>query len=170
MDFIELCQKRFSVRKFSDKKIEKEKIDLILNAGKLAPTAVNFQPQRILVVESNDGIEKLRNCTRYHFFAPTAIVVCYDKSVSWKRPFDGQDIGEVDASIVATHMMLEVANLGLGTTWVGYFDPQVVRKEFDLSENIVPVAIFPIGYPADDCPESPRHNERLDISETVKFV
>lgn len=116
MDLMNLFKERHSVRKFSDKKVEKEKIDAILEAGRLAPTAVNFQPQRICVLESDESLLKLKDCTRYHFDAPLAIIVCYDNTVSWKRSYDNKDMGEVDASIVATHMMLEVTNLGLGTT------------------------------------------------------
>lgn len=170
MDLMNLFKERHSVRKFSDKKVEKEKIDAILEAGRLAPTAVNFQPQRIYVLESDESLLKLKDCTRYHFDAPLAIIVCYDNTVSWKRSYDNKDMGEVDASIVATHMMLEVTNLGLGTTWVGHFDPKAVSEKFNLPENIIPVAIFPIGYPAEDSAPNPRHSERLNLNETVKFI
>ena len=136
----------------------------------MAPTAVNFQPQRILVLESEESLAKLKECTRYHFEAPLAFLICYDNTVSWKRAYDNKDMGEVDASIVATQMMLEITNLGLGTTWVGHFDPDAVIEKFELPENIIPVALFPIGYPANDSAPNPRHNERLEIAETVKFI
>lgn len=169
MDLIELLKERYSVRQFSDKEVENEKLDLILEAGRLAPTAVNFQPQRILVIKSNEALEKLKECTRYHFNAPLAILVCYDNSISWKRAYDNKDMGEVDASIVTTQMMLEITNLGLGTTWVGHFDPSAVRSEFNLPENIIPVALLPVGYPAEDTAPNPRHFERLDLKETVIY-
>ena len=136
----------------------------------MAPTAVNFQPQRILVLESEESLAKLKECTRYHFEAPLAFLICYDNTVSWKRAYDNKDMGEVDASIVATQMMLEITNLGLGTTWVGHFDPDAVIEKFELPENIIAVALFPIGYPANDSAPNPRHNERLEIAETVKFI
>lgn len=170
MEFIDLLKKRYSVRKFAQKKVEPEKIENILEAGRLAPTAVNFQPQRIFVLESDESLAKLKECTRFHFDAPLAFLICYDNSVSWKRSYDNKDMGEVDASIVATHMMLEIANLGLGTTWVGHFDPQAVIEKFVLPENIVPVAIFPTGYPAPDAEPNVRHGERLNLTETVKFI
>lgn len=170
MDLLELMKRRYSVRQLSDKKVEKEKVDLILSAGRLAPTAVNFQPQRIMVLESEQSLEKLKNCTRFHFNAPLAMIICYDNSVSWKRSYDNKDMGEVDAAIVTTQMMLEVANLGLGSTWVGHFDPDAVVKEFELPENIIPVAILPIGYSAEDSIPNQRHYERLDKEETVKYL
>lgn len=170
MDLINLLKNRYSVRNFSDRKVELEKINLILEAGRLAPTAVNFQPQRIYVLKSSDALEKLKTCTRYHFNAPLAMLICYDNTVSWKRGYDSHDMGEVDASIVTTQMMLEISNLELGTTWVGHFDPSAIIKEFELSENIIPTALLPIGYPADDAEPNPRHFERLDLNETVKFI
>ena len=169
MDFLELAKKRYSVRKFRDKKVEKEKIDLILEAGRLAPTAVNYQPQRILVLESDESLEKLKECSKYHFDAPLAILVCYDNTISWKRRYDDKDMGEVDASIVATQMMLEITNLNLGTTWVGHFDPQKIRDTFSLPKNIIPVALFPIGYPHEESVPHKLHEERFEISETVIY-
>lgn len=170
MDLLTLFKERYSCRKFSDKKVEKEKIEAILEAGRLAPTAVNFQPQRIFVLESEESLNKLRECTPYYFNAPVALLLCYDKNVSWKRPFDGADFGEIDASIVGTHMMLEAANLGLGTTWVGYFDPSALSQIYNLPENLVSAAIFPIGYPADDASPSPKHSDRQELKDFVTFI
>lgn len=167
MNFLELAKKRYSVRSFSDKKIEPEKTDLILEAGRIAPTACNLQPQRILVIDNEESLEKLKKCTPYHFDAQLAMLICYDKNVSWKRKYDGADGGQVDASIVTTHMMLEVVEMGLGTTWVGSFDPEVVRKEFKLEENIIPVAILPIGYPSDHCEPYAGHFQRFEKDKTV---
>lgn len=169
MDFIELAKERHSVRKFSDKKVEQEKIDLILEAGRIAPTACNKQPQRILVLNSPESLDKLKTCTPCHFDAPLAILICYDKTVSWKRPFDDNDSGDIDASIVTSHMMLEITNLGLGTTWVGHFDPEAMIKTFELPENIIPVALLPIGYPSKDSVPHPNHDKRFDKSETVFY-
>ena len=155
MDFLELAKERYSVRKFSDKKVEREKLDAILEAGRCAPTAVNYQPQRVLVLESPEALEKLKGCTPYHFHAPLALLVCYDREASWKRSFDNCDMGAVDAAIVTTQMMLEAASLGLGTTWVGYFDPAEVRKAYEL--------------PAADAAPAPFHEKRLAREETVFF-
>lgn len=170
MDFLELAAKRYSLRQFSPKKVEKEKIDRILEAGRLAPTACNNQPQKILVLESEEAFNKLKKCTSCHFNAPLAFLVCYDSSLSWKRSYDGKEFGDIDASIVGTHMMMEAANLGLGTTWVGYFDPAAVVREFALPSNIIPVALFPTGYPGKDAAPNPqRHFSRKPVEQTVFY-
>ncbi|GLC82137.1 nitroreductase family protein [Lacrimispora brassicae] len=169
MEFIQLAKERYSVRKFSDRKIERETLDLILEAGRLAPTAVNFQPQRILVLDSMENLTKLVSCTPYHFHAPLALLVCYDSTVSWKRPYDNKDMGEIDAGIVATQMMLEAAELGLGSTWVGHFDPAAIRTAFDIPEHLIPVVLLPMGYPREDCSPSPYHEKRFDMEHTVFF-
>ncbi len=169
MDFLDLAKKRYSVRKFSDRPVEEEKLGKILEAGRLAPTACNNQPQKIIVINEKASLEKVKKCTRYGFGAPAVLLVCYDKSSSWKRSCDGKDMGCVDAAIVTSHMMLEAADLGLGGTWVGSFDPKAVRLEFSLPENIVPVAFFPVGYPAGDAVPSGNHSSRKAIGETVSY-
>ena len=165
--FLNLASRRYSVRKFSDRPIDKTTLDLILEAGRIAPTACNFQPQRILVIESDEARAKLRDCTASHFDAPLVLLVCYDQTVSWKRKFDGADGGPVDASIVTTQMMLQAFELGVGSTWVGSFDPQKVRTLFKLPENYVPIALLPLGYPAVDAVPSPRHTLREPLENTV---
>lgn len=169
MEFIKLAKERYSVRKFSDRKVEPEKLDQILEAGRVAPTAVNYQPQRILVIDSEENLTKLKTCTSYHFHAPLCLLVCYDSTVSWKRPFDEEDMGTVDASIVTTQMMLQTAELGLGSTWVGHFDPQAIRTTFELPDYLVPVALLPIGYPREDSVPHKLHGERFDSDRTVFF-
>ena len=169
MNFLELAQKRYSVRKFSDMKVEKDKLDLILEAGRMAPTACNYQPQRILVIDSEEGMTKLSLCTPYKFNQSLALLVCYDESISWKRSFDGKNDGEVDASIVATHMMLEAAELGIGSTWFGHFDPVALRKTFNIPVNIIPTALLLMGYPSDDAVPNKLHHERLNISQTTFY-
>lgn len=169
MEFIKLAEERYSLRQFSDRKIEKEKLDLILEAGRIAPTACNIQPQRILVIESEEALAKIRRCTSNHFNAPVVLLVCFDRSLCWKRSFDGKSMGDVDASIVTTHMMLQAAELGLGTTWVGYFNPSLVLKEFTLPDNIVPVALLPLGYPAKNATKHPMHSQRNPIEKTVYY-
>ena len=169
MAFIDLAIERYSVRKFSGKAVEKEKIDLILKAGQVSPTACNNQPQRILVIEDESALLKLKECTSYTFGAPLAFVICYDKTAAWVRSFDDDNSGEVDASIVTTHMMLEAADLGLGTTWVGYFNPEKTRKAYNIPDNLVPVAILPTGYPADNAAPSANHGKRYPLAQTVWY-
>lgn len=170
MKFSQLVKERYSVRKFSDKKIEKEKLDLILEAGRVAPTAANYQPQRILVIENEEGLTKLKSCTSFHFNAPLALLVCYDTTVSWKRSLDNEDMGIVDASIVTTQMMLQIHELGLGSTWVASFNADLIKEIFELPEYLVPVALLPIGYPSEDSVPNPKmHNNRYDVNHTVYF-
>lgn len=169
MDFEKLAEERHSVRSFDPRPIEKDKIDLILKAGRNAPTASNSQPQRILVINSQGGMEKLKKCTVYTFGAPMAFLICFDSSKAWVRPADEDNSGVVDASIVTTQMMLQAADIGLGTTWVGHFDPGLVVGEFSLPDNYVPVAILPLGYPAKDAQKSPKHFQKLPPEKVVFY-
>lgn len=167
MGFLELAKARYSCRSFLDKKVEKEKLEQILEAGRIAPTAVNYQPQRVLVVQDEKKLERLSECTRFGWGAPVIMIICYDKKVSWKRKFDGQDEGVVDASIATTHMMLEIQELGLGTTWIGSFDPAKVREVYEIPENLEIVAILPVGYPAEGAKPSEAHERRNSMDEMV---
>jgi nitroreductase len=168
-DFLKLAAERYSVRRFIDKDIDQNTIDKILKAGYLAPTACNRQPQRIIVINGSEGRERLRKCTECHFNAPAAMLVCYSREESWKRCYDGKTSGEIDASIVATHMMLEAASLGVGTTWIMHFIPEAVRCEFSIPDDIEPVALLIMGYPALDAKPSPLHSEFRQLDELVVY-
>ena len=170
MEFLELAENRFSVREFDGKKVEREVIDKILRAGQAAPTACNNQPQRIFVIQSEEALEKLRKCTRCHFNAPLAFLICYDKNQCWKRKYDGKISGDIDASIVCTHMMLEAANLGVGSTWVIYYIPEAIKTEFELPDNLESTALLVMGYPKDGIKPDPLHYKTKSIDETVKFL
>lgn len=167
MDVLQLMADRYSVRSFSDRSVEEEKINAILTAGRLAPTACNNQPQKILVIKSKDGLERWQKCTKCHFHEQLVMLVCYDTAQSWKREYDGADSGFVDASIVTTHMMLEAAELGIGSTWIMYFIPDAAREEFHLPENLVPVSALAMGYASDEARPSLKHTTRKELSETV---
>ena len=169
MPFLDLAKARYSVRSFKPEPVAQEAIDRILEAGNAAPTACNKQPQKIIVVNSEEGLALLRKCTECHFNAPLAFIVCHDKSLCWNRHYDGKSSGDIDASIVATHMMLEAAELGVGSTWVMYFIPEAVRTEFELDENVEPTAILVMGYPSDDAKPSVTHSSKKDISETAEY-
>lgn len=169
MDFLKLAAKRYSVRKFTDKAVNEENINKILKAGHLAPTACNRQPQRILVINSEEGIAKLKKCTKCHFDAPTALLVCYNKEECWERKYDGKNSGDIDASIVTTHMMLQAETLGVGTTWVMYFMPEAIREEFSIPNNLEPVALLVMGYPAPDAEPFPGHKEFKPLEEIVSY-
>ena len=169
MDFLKLAADRFSVRKFKDSHLSYEEINLILKAGHLSPTGCNYQPQRILVLNSDESIEKLKGCTRCHFDAPTAMLVCYNKDETWTRKYDGAISAPVDASIVTTHMMLQAQTMGIGSTWVMYFDPEAMRSAFNIPENIIPVALLVMGYPADDAAPLNLHSEYRPIEDIVVY-
>ena len=164
-NFLDLCRERYSVRAFSEKKVEEEKISAILSAGQAAPTACDFQPIKIYVIKSEQALEKLQKCMRFRFGQTLAFIVCYDRDKCWVREYDGRASGEVDASITATHMMLEAWEQGIGSTWIMHFIPEAVCCEFSLPENIVPVCVLAMGYPGENAVPSQKHGVRKSIEE-----
>ncbi len=168
MTFMELAKARYSVRGFADKAVEQEKLDKIIEAGIVAPTAKNQQPFRIYVMKSAEAMEKMNKLTRCIYGAPIALLVCYNEEEAWHSPFNEEyDAGEMDATIVLTHMMLEAWELGIGSCWVGLFDHDEAAKEFGLPAEIKPVAVMPLGYAAEGAGPSPRHTEYRDKAELV---
>ena len=149
MDFLELSKQRFSVLEYSNAPVEQEKIDKIIEAGIAAPTACDFQPQRILIVGDDEGRLKLNRVVPSKYHIPLAFLICYSKQECWKRPMDGKTSGDIDASIVTTHMMLEATELGLGSIWVMYWDPKKLKSEFGLADDIEPTALLIVGYTAE---------------------
>ena len=172
-DFLELCKQRYSVRSFTDKKVEREKLEKILEAGRVAPTAVNFQPQVIYVLQSLYAVAKMARVTPYMFGAPQALLVCYDENICWKNhkhEEDGHSAGEMDATIVLTQMMLQAWELGIGSCWVCSFDFKKTRELFNLPENIKIAALMPIGYASAQGVPSDRHPKRKPLEETVHYL
>lgn len=169
MDFEKLISERYSVRSFKAQHLPQSVIDKILEAGHKAPTGCNFQPQRILVLNTDESMEKLKNCTKCHFNAPTAMLVCHNKEESWKRKYDGALSSPVDAAIVATHLMLAAQNVGVGSCWVMHFDPAAMRKTFSIPEAVEPIALLVMGYPADDAKPLDLHFQSRPIEETVVY-
>lgn len=168
-DFMEIAAQRYSVRHFTSTPVEKEKIDMIIEAGRLAPTAVNSQPQMVVVIQSPEKMEKLNKLSPCVYGAPHAFLFCYNKDTVCPRG-DSDNYGDIDVTIVLTHMMLEAANLGVGTCPVGYFDSANIVKELGLTENLVPVLLMPFGYAAEDAVPSPRHTEYRPVEETVAYI
>lgn len=146
MDFAKLAAERYSLRKFSDRPVEAEKLSAVLEAGRNAPTAHNLQPQRIFVLQSAEALDKVDGCTGAHFHPPVMLMVAYDPAVAWKREDDGKNHGEIDAAIATTQMMLQAADLGLGTTYVGMFDPEKLHAAFPELAGLTPIALLPLGY------------------------
>ena len=165
--FLELAKARHSVRAFNSQKIEQSKLNQILEAGRVAPTACNIQPQRIKVITSQEELAMIDDCTGCRFGAPVVLLVCYDQKVCWSRKYDGAKSGEVDASIVTTHMMLAARDLGLGSCWVMHFDPVKLIASFNIPDNLVPVAMLPIGYPEEYWEPARAHDERKPIEEIL---
>ncbi len=169
MDFMELAKRRCSVRAYEDRKVEPEKLERILEAARIAPTAKNLQPVKLLAVQSGEGLEKVGKAANI-YGAPLAIIVCADHQRAWTRPFDGKRSTDIDASILTDHMMLEATELGLGSVWICFFKPDVLREEFSLPEHLEPVNILAVGY-ASGAPASPdRHDKaRVPMDELVSY-
>ena len=168
MEFEEIIRKRTSTRKFKDKKLEKEKIDKILEAGRVAPTAKNKQPQKIFVVESEIGLKKIDKASPCRYNAPVVLMVCSDKSIAFHK--ENYSTYEMDATIVATHMMLEATNIDVENIWIEMFDQNILKKEFNLDENLEVICLLMLGYKSDDCPVNPMHEIRKPIHELVEYV
>ena len=168
MTFLELATERYSVRSFKKDAIEPEKLDAILEAGCVAPTARNFQPQKIYVVKSEEIRSKLASVCRFTFDAPVILAIAYDTERDWKnRLMPGYSSGETDAAIVGTHMMLEAWEQGIGSCWVGYFNADDVRCALGLPEHIRVTALMPMGYPADDAAPIDMHTIYRDLEDMV---
>jgi nitroreductase len=151
MKLLDVIQKRCSIRSYATTPVEEDKLERLLEAARLAPSACNLQPWRFIVVRSPEGREKIQACYVREWFktAPLYIIVCCDHDRSWKRPADGKDHADIDAAIATEHICLAAAELGLGTCWVCHFDTQRCALDFRLPESVEPVAVIPVGYPAE---------------------
>ena len=157
MDFLDLAKKRYSVRSYKKTPVEEEKVACILEAARVAPSAANLQPTRLVVIDNAEGMEKL-----------LAIIVCADHAKAWKRPADGKSTVDIDASIATDHMMMEATSLGLGSVWICWFDPEVVAHEFGLPETFEPINVLAIGYSDEPAKSPDRHaTERIPVGELL---
>ena len=169
MEFSNLVADRYSVRKYEEKKVEEEKLSAILEAGRVAPSAHNSRPIKLIVVQSEEGLGKIKKATNSHG-APLVIITCGDTKTAAVRPADGRLLVDVDTSIVTDHMMLQACALGLGTCWICAFDPQSIRKEFHLPDHLEPVNLLAIGYAADNPLSPEKHDQRRKtIAELVAY-
>ena len=168
MNFSELIRERYSVRKFDSRPVEKEKLDKILEAGQLAPTGCNYQPQRILVIQGED-LQKMAACTPMRFGQTAVLAVCWDTTESWKDR-TGKDIGVVDGTIVLTQMMYAAQEQGIGSLIVGMYKEALLRETFRIPEHYGIVALLLLGYPAEDCLPHPQlHFDRKELEKTVFY-
>ncbi len=169
--FMDLCKARFAVRQFSDKPLEKEKLNLILEAGNAAPTAKNFQPQRIYILESKEALAKMDSLTPCRYGAPIVLMLTYNTDEEWKNELqDGIHSGVEDVSIVATHMMLEAYDIGVDSIWINRFANAKAEEIFGLPANEKVVLFLPLGYRADGAKPFPQHTHKKDLKDIVKTL
>lgn len=166
MDFLKLCADRYSLRSFSDAPIPDDVLDQILEAGRLAPTAMNLQPQRIFVIRSEEALEKMRTVKKC-YGANTVLMICGDTAAACNKPKVDHCMAEMDCTIVTTQMMLAAQSLGVGSCWICAFDVPAMAKVFDLPDHITPYILLALGYPSDTAEPNPRHFERFPLVETV---
>ncbi|MDD3126021.1 MAG: nitroreductase family protein [Candidatus Izemoplasmatales bacterium] len=170
MNINQLIHERYSVRDFSDRVIEQEKLNQILEAGRLAPTAKNLQPQRVYVLTGETVIKTIRQITPSAYNAPIVLMIGTKTSEAWVNPYSHHSSAEMDASIVTTQMMLAAWELGIGSVWVCWFDVEKVKKAFSIPQDIDIFCLLPIGYPAIDCVTSRNHLNRKSLSEMVSII
>ncbi len=169
MSFLEVAKSRYSVRNYTSQKVEKEKLEKILLAAHVAPTAANSQPVRLIVVQEAEGLNKIEKAANI-YEAPLVIIVCCEHTKAWTRPFDRKQTVDIDASILTDHMMIEATELGLGSVWVCYFKPDVIKKEFKLPDTLEPINILAIGYSNEDPADPERHaTQRISLNELVHY-
>ena len=166
MDFQELIKKRYSVRAYQSLPVEEEKLQLVLDAARLAPTAHNRQPFQFIVIRTAGREEELTRIYKKDWFvkAPVVVLVCAVYDGAWSR-MDNKNYAEVDTSIAMDHLVLAATALGLGTCWVAAFDPQAAREILKLPAGVEPIAFTPLGYPADE----PREKKRKPLMELVRY-
>lgn len=167
MDFFEVIQKRYSVRSFAPRAVEEEKIMQILEAGRLAPSAVNYQPRHFVVITDPELKEAISQAYPRDWFkqAPVIIAALGDHSLSWKRK-DGKDHCDIDVAIAVDHMTLAAAALGLGSCWVCAFDAEICHRVLNLPDHLEVTVLLPIGYPDK---QSQKARPRRDIAELVSW-
>ena len=171
MEFLELAKNRYSERYFDPRPIEQEKLDRIIEAGRIVPTACNYQPQHFYVLRSKEALAKLKGITYFHYNAPMMILVCYDARKVWKtdgdRYYRNYNSGEQDASIAATTMMYEAEELGVHTIWIRGFDSKTVVDTFGLPDYMIPVMMLGLGYPNNKAKAHQAHFDREPVEEFV---
>ncbi len=167
MEFFELIQKRYSVRAYKPDPVEDDKLKKVLEAAVLAPTAANRQAFQIIVIRTAGREEELKRIYNRDWFvqAPLVICACGIPEQNWVRR-DGKNYNDVDVAIVMDHLILAAADLDLGTCWIGAFYPDEARRVLGLPDNVEPIALTPLGYPADQ----PKPKRRKMLSELVRYA
>ena len=170
MEFKEVIKNRYSCKKYGTKQVENEKLEAILNAGRLAPTAKNLQEQHVYVVQSKGALAKVDSITPCRYGAPTVLVVAFDKNNVFTYPGGKRDSGVEDATIVATHMILAASDEDVDSCWINYFDPDKMAEALGLPENEEILMVMDLGYAAEGAGSLPNHGSRKELSETVSYM
>ena len=170
MEFKEVVKSRYSCKKYSDRQVEAEKLNVILEAGRLAPTAKNLQEQHVYVLQSAEALAKIDAVTPCRYGAPTVLVVAFDKNNVFTYPGGKRDSGVEDASIVATHMILAAADEGVDSCWINFLDPDKLAEALGLPENEEVLMVMDLGYAAEGAGPLANHSSRKPLSDSVRFL
>ncbi len=168
MEFIELAKKRCSIRSYMDKAVTKKQLTEVLEAGRLAPTACNYQPFQFIVVQEKENLATLAAGYPADWFgeAPVVIAICTQPAKAWKRAkHDDRSYVDVDAAIAADHITLAAQDLGLGTCWVGAFNPKMIREALAVPRSAEPLILLTLGHPN----EKGRPKTRKPLEELVRY-
>ncbi|NLE45065.1 MAG: nitroreductase [Chloroflexi bacterium] len=166
MEYSELIGKRYSVRSYRSLEVSDEQLQHVLDAARLAPSAANRQPFQLIVIRTAGREEELRRIYRPEWFTQAPIVICAVGVPAWgwtRR--DGKCYIDVDVAIAMDHLILAAADQGLGTCWIGAFDPDAAREILGLPEDVEPIAFTPLGYPADQL--GPK--QRKPLTDLVRY-
>jgi nitroreductase len=167
LEFTQLISNRYSVRSYKADAVEEDKLQTVLEAARLAPTAANRQPFKLLVLHTAGRETELGGLYHRAWFvqAPVLIIACGIPSQGWVRGYDGINFTSFDLAIAMDHLILAATNLGLGTCWIASFDAKVVRQILSLPDEVDPVVLTPLGYPAD----GPGAKTRKPLSDLVRY-
>lgn len=170
MAFIDLAKKRYSSRKYLDKPVEKELLLKVLDAGRVAPSAKNMQPWHFVVITNEETLKDIKGCydRKWLESAKCIIVVCGDHREAWRRA-DGKIHTDIDVAITIDHLTLAATDLGLSTCWICKFDVMKCSSVMELPEGVEPIALLPIGYPADETNENRHDKLRKPLDEIVHW-
>jgi nitroreductase len=165
MEFSELVEKRYSVRAYKPEPVESDKLQQVLEAARIAPTAANKQPFQLMVIHTKGREAELKRIYNRDWFVqpPLIICACSVPAQAWIRK-DGKNYSDVDSAIAMDHLILAATNLGLGTCWIAAFDPKAAREVLHLPDDVEPIAFTPLGYPADQ----PTPKKRKTLPELVR--
>ncbi len=171
MNFLDLVKQRYSCKRFDpDRRVEEETLHAILEAGRYAPTAKNAQEHHVWVLTSDEALAAVDALTPCRYGAPVVLAVTYDARAVYTYPDSTRTSGDEDASIVATHMMLAAAALGVDSCWVNRFSPDALLAALRLPPHEVPVLLLDLGYAANGVGPLANHESRKPLADTVSYL